>query len=129
MTGNKRIIIDFVESEDQRYPTCGDYIEYPDHYHITVTKQVDTDRSLLIAFHEMVEYFLCTRRGIQENSITEYDIEWNKQLEQGRELQDEPGNEPGCIYAKEHRFAENIERQIALEAGIDWLDYDSKLII
>ena len=134
MTGNKRIIIDFVESQEQRYPTCGDYFEHEDHYHFKITKQNDPRKNLLILFHEMIEYTLCTDRDITEQEITDFDIAWNKKAEEVDDwvsagIADEPGNQPGCPYYNEHRIAENFERQLAEYLGIDWFEYDRNLII
>jgi hypothetical protein len=129
MTGDKDINIKFIDSEDQRYPTCGDYWETDTSYEFRITKQVRDERSILILLHEMVEYFLCTRRGISEQEITEFDLEWEQKRQQGDQIADEPGNEPDAPYYWEHRFSENVERIVALEADIDWEDYERKLII
>ena len=131
MLGEKEIIIKFVNSEDQRYSTCGDYLETPTHHEFRITKQTSPEKSMLILFHEMVEYYLTELKGIPEETITNFDLCWNSE---SINIEDEPGNCKslhGIVnpYYKEHRFAENIERQIAHEAGIDWFDYESNLII
>ncbi len=130
MTGNKKITIEFINSEEQLYPTCGNYFETENEYKFFITKQDDPKKNLLILFHEMVEYALCTDRGISEKEITDFDLEWNKKLEsRDTTLEDEPGNEKLAPYYKEHRFSENIERLMALALNIDWADYEKNLII
>ena len=130
MKGDKDINIKFIDSKDQRYPTCGDYWETDTSYEFRITKQVRDERNILILLHEIVEYYLCTRRGISEQEITEFDLKW----EQGPKVEEEPGNckELDTLtnpYYWEHRFSENIERMVALEADIDWEDYERKLVI
>ncbi len=129
MIGNKDINIKFIDGKEQRYSTCGDYWETNSSYEFRITKQDTPDKSILILLHEMVEYFLCTKRGISEADIMDFDLKWNKLNEEGHTISDEPGNAKSAPYYKEHRFAENIERQVALAANIDWQDYDSNLIL
>ena len=134
MRGDKKIIIEFIPGEQQRYPTAGDYYDTPEAVIFKITKQDIPEKNLLILIHEMVEYALCTRRGISEHDITEFDIEWNKKAEASKDwyadgIADEPGNEPSAPYVKEHRIAENFERLLAEYMGIDWISYDRNLII
>ena len=131
MTGDKEINIKFINSDEQRYSTCGDFWETENSYEFRITKQNNPDKNILILIHEMVEYFLCTKRGITEQEITDFDIAWNKDNEEGllRDNSDEPGNHYMSPYKIEHRFAENIERQLAHEAQIDWFEYDRNLIL
>jgi len=122
----KPIRIVTVPPEDQRYPTCGDYREFDNEIVITITDQISDDHEFLVALHELIEFWLTRERGIRESEITDYDIKWEALPEPKA---DEPGNEPDCIYGREHRFAENIERQIAHELGIDWHSYNNSLKI
>lgn len=125
MRGDKRIIIDFVDSKDQRYPTCGDYYEKDGVYHITVTKQIDHRYNLLIMLHEMIEWTLTEMAGIREEDISDFDIEWNREPRE----EDEPGNNRYAPYYREHRIAENFERLFADYLQVDFLEYEKLLII
>lgn len=129
MIDNKEINIKFIEGKEQRYPTCGDYWETDSSYEFRITKQDNPKHNMLILIHELVEAYLCKSRGIKFEDIDAFDIEWNRQFIEGVELSDEPGNEEDCLYAKEHRFAENIERQLAHEAGLEWFNYENNLKI
>ena len=130
MLGEKEIRIRFVESGEQRYPTCGDYQDMSEYHLFTITKQDNWRKNLLIFLHEFIEYSLCEDREIPEQMITDYDLEWNRRLEAGEVLADEPGNEPdNNIYKNEHRIAENFERLFAEYLGVDWFEYDKNLII
>ena len=73
----------------------------------------------LIAMHELIEQRLAEQRGIPEPVIDAFD---KMIYEQGGQA-DEAGNEPNSPYKKEHRFAENIERLLAHELGINWFEY------
>lgn len=124
----KKIEVEFIDADKQRYPTAGDYWEDEDTIYFKITKQENSDYEALILLHELIEYVLTTKRGISEPSISQYDIDWNQTNEKGLCVGDEPGNEPGCIYAKEHRFSENLERLMALELGVDWFKYNDSII-
>lgn len=126
MKGDKEINIKFIDSSEQRYPTCGDYWEEDNSIEIRITKQANLDYNLLILLHEMIEYILTEKRGLKEKEITSYDLMWEQMSEPKA---DEPGNEEGCPYGIEHRIAENYERQLAIQLGIDWFEYENKLII
>lgn len=124
----KRIIVDFIDKNEQRYSTAGDYYEDDNNIYIKITKQTNEDYEMLILLHELIEYHLTKKRGIPEQSILQYDLDWNETNKRGLCKSDEPGNEPGCIYAKEHRFAENLERLMALELEVDWFKYNDTII-
>lgn len=122
----REIKIETIPGICQRYPTCGDYREWPSHTLVSITEQDDEDYEFLITIHELIEWYLTKKRGIREEDITDYDIAWEASHETKA---DEPGNEEDCPYKKEHRFAENIERQIAHELGVDWEHYNKALKI
>ncbi len=126
MKGDKEINIKFIDGDEQRYKTCGDYWETETSIEIRITKQVEDKRNLLVMLHEIVEYALCSNRNIKEEDITKYDLEWEDRLEPKA---DEPGNESDCIYKVEHRISENFERQFAEYLNIDWFDYENNLKI
>lgn len=119
-----RITIETIAHEEQRYPTVGDWIEYPNgEWVIRVSDMKDWRKELLVGLHELVEMALCKERGISEESVSAFD----KRFEETRRQyphDEEPGDQPHAPYRREHRFAENIERQIAHELGVDWFEYD-----
>ena len=78
-----KTIIKNVDVKDQRYPTLGDY-------YLTNTERIfsisNTGRSLyddLILIHELVEEVLTRNKGIKEEDITKYDLEFEKKVELG----------------------------------------------
>lgn len=120
-------VIEILEPGEMRYPTCGDYFEDDNGVtHIQICDQGDWKKNLLITVHEMVEEALTRDRGITEKAISDFDFDF----EDNRQENDlsEPGDHPNAPYRREHRFSENIERQLAYELGVDWLEYDKNLI-
>jgi len=124
MLNPSKITIDFIDHERQRYDTCGDYILYPNgEIVIKVSKTGNADYNCLIALHELIEVFLTQKRGISEESIAKFDIKFEKKRKKGNT--DEPGD--FGHYKREHRFAENMERLLAHELGVDWNKYSIKV--
>lgn len=102
----------------------GDYYLDTDFHDIMRFKvsEMNADYEFLVLMHEMVEWYLTQKRGITEHDITAFDIEFERERAQGNV--DEPGDHPEAPYRREHRFAENIERLIAAELGVDWAIYN-----
>jgi hypothetical protein len=72
-----------------------------------------------IALHEFIEEWLTKSRGITEEEINAFD----KTIDEKGGNADEAGDDPACPYYREHRFAENIERQVLLELKVNWKEY------
>ncbi len=103
----------------QAYDTCGDWwIDKLGNRHIRVSSLKDKDFEFLIALHELIEQHLCERHGISGETVTRFDVE---------HLEGEPGARLDCPYRKEHVFAENLERLMAQELGIDWSEYETAI--
>ena len=117
--------VELVNHGEQRYSTCGDW-------------QIDTDGcicikvsdtgfridALLVGIHEAVEAILCREHGVKEVDVTAFDVEFGKthNLEE-----EEPGEDPGAPYRREHATADVVERIVALEAGVVWRKYDDRV--
>jgi hypothetical protein len=115
-----RTIITPIKHSLQRYPSVGDYLyEGDDIRRIYVSDTGDERMNDLIALHEFVESVLCAHRGIPEPVILEFD-KANPDL-------DDPGRDKRAPYRREHVFAENIERLMAEELGVDWDEYGKRL--
>lgn len=110
-----------IPHKEQRYDTCGDYWKDGKINRFRVSKMND-DYEFLVVIHELIEAHLAKKRGIKWKDIDNFD----KKFEAARKPDnvDEPGNDAAAPYKKEHRFAENIERQVALELGVDWFEYE-----
>lgn len=109
-----------------RYVTAGDYQEKDGVVEIKVFEQRNEDWNFLIALHELIEQHLCKKRGITNDQIDRFDFEYEKNRDPD-DLDSEPGDAPGCPYAKEHRFAMIMEQAMAHELGVDWNDYNDNI--
>lgn len=104
-----------IEHDQQFYPTVGDWIFDDGDLHVMVSRMAE-DYTFLVAIHEMIEAYLCYKRGIAEEVVTQFDSDF---IGIG-----EPGDSPDAPYREEHFFATTIERLIAAELGVDWEAYD-----
>jgi len=118
-----RIIIETIKHEDQAYDTVGNWTYDKDGtLHIYVSQLEEDTHSFLVGIHECIEAWLCRLRGIAEQDVTDFDVAYEAARPEG-DLS-EPGDSPKAPYCREHCFAENIERLLALEMGISWPEYN-----
>ena len=108
-----------------RYETIGDYFDKNDKTFIEVYNLNNEDMNFCVAIHELIEQYLCKKKGIKERDIMKFDLNFEKNRKEGDFS--EPGDADSCIYGRQHRFAENIERQLAYELGLNWKKYDDKV--
>ncbi len=128
-----KINIETIPHNEQRYPTVGDWwfrdgIDDGKILEIRVSEMNNWKYEFLVAMHEAIETMLCLDRGISEESVSDFDIQFEKEREQGQHGDEEPGDDPKAPYQKEHFFATNLERQMALELGVDWNTYDNVVV-
>lgn len=105
------INIEFVPLEDMRYSSLGDYFYKNGVLHFKI---VDTRNPLynkIILIHEMIEQTLTEARGLKEEQILKYDLEFENLRKAGKVGEDdEPGEGKGSPYRREHILAEIVER-------------------
>jgi hypothetical protein len=120
--GGRRIIIQFIDHKDQRYPTVGDYYESGEigTVHLMVSKMKDPRYELLVAIHELVEMTLCADAHVSIKEIDAFDMGPGKDS-------DEPGLESKSPYRRQHLIATSIEMQLAAEMNVDWKKYEEYL--
>jgi hypothetical protein len=120
-----RINIETIPHDAQRYPTVGDYWQDADGVlQIRVSEMHDWRYVILVAVHELAEMMLTRWRGISEETIGHFDMEFERK--RGHDLvKGEPGDAPGAPYRREHFFATNVERLLAGELGVDWAEYEA----
>jgi hypothetical protein len=104
-----KIIIEAVPKSEMRYATWGDWFQDGDCVKIQVMDDLDPDIQFLVALHELVEVKLCVMRGISQQQVDDFDMNF-----QGL---DEPGDHPDAPYRKEHRQAMLIEHMMASFMG------------
>lgn len=104
------IHIDFVNADQQRYDTIGDYYIKNKTLYIKITKFRNKLIEFSILVHEIIEALLVVARGISIDKIDEFDMSFTGK--------GEPGDEKDCPYKKEHKFATKIETMMDKELGI-----------
>jgi hypothetical protein len=108
-----KILIKTIPHETQRYDTVGDWYENESAgLHIRVSETGNDDYNFLIALHELVEYYLCKKRGVKESDVDEFDM--------GFTGSGEPGDDKAAPYYDEHQTATLVEKAMAETLGIDW---------
>jgi len=118
------IIIKTIPHNEHRYETVGDYWkDNEEKMQIRVSELGNSDMEFLVSLHELIEAYLIYKRGISEQSITDFDIKFNESGKEG-----EPGDDKEAPYRKEHFFATSIERLMCAELNINWEDYDKAVM-
>jgi hypothetical protein len=115
-----------IPHEEQRYPTVGDWVVNGDNLYISVSKMSDPRYELLVAVHELVEVLLCKERGIPQELVDKFDMEYEASRSEW-DTTSEPGDAAGAPYKKEHFFATTVERLLAAELGVDWEKYEAEV--
>ena len=79
----------------------------------------------LVSIHELVESILCHHRGIKNEDIDQFDIQFEKDRKAGLHSEvSEPGDDTRSPYHDEHQVATTIERLLAVAIGVDWKEYE-----
>lgn len=120
-----KISIDTIPHNAQRWDTVGDYWDDDNGTHIKISETGNEDYSFLIAVHELVEQYLCKKRGISEPNIMAFDMAFESRRQPGDTS--EPGDSPDAPYRREHFLATTIERWLAGELKVDWKQYEERL--
>ena len=122
----RRIIIECIPHSLQRYDTVGDWrtcqistliTADKGDWIITVSEIGTLEMQLCIAVHELVEMMLCHQKGITAEQVDKFDKGCNPFLY-------EPGNSTSAPYYHQHQFASGVERLLAAELDVNWLEYE-----
>jgi ASC-1-like (ASCH) protein len=119
----KEVVVRVIPHRGQRYETVGDWVFSGDRLNIFVSDMRNDDYHQLVAIHEYVEAILCRKAGITEESVTAFDVEFEKNRSEGNT--DEPGNDPSAPYYTQHRVATEVEKFLASYLRVDWEAYDA----
>ena len=103
-------------AKTMRYETVGDYYLIKDRRIIDIAEMPE-NYAKLVAFHELVEMWLCENAGITDKQIDEYDL-----AHPG-----EPGENADCPYRQQHSIASAFEKALASALGINWIEYETHL--
>ena len=117
-----RITIETIRHEDQRYATTGDWL-WPNEHNllIRVSEMGDWRAEAAVAVHELVEALLCKGADIKQEELDTFDMAFEAAREPGND--DEPGDNPGAPYHRQHCFATAVERMLIAALGVSWAEY------
>jgi hypothetical protein len=128
MTRMPTITLHAIPHNKHRYETVGDWQIKPGAIDIAVSRMDNADYEFCVALHELVEAWLCLRRGVDDRDVTEFDERFEADRKAGAHSEtEEPGDSPLAPYRDEHFTATTIERMVAAELGVDWAKYDAKI--
>jgi hypothetical protein len=121
-----KIDIKSIPHQDQRYETCGDWFYIDTGELVTdgtlcirVSQLSSRREMLLIAIHELIEAVLCEQQGVSPEEVDQFDLNF-----QGP---GEPGDAWLSPYYSQHQIATGIERILATELEVNWLEYEKHL--
>lgn len=117
-----------MDTGECRNAQCGDW-KYGDNFiEVAVKSMSDWRYELLVQVHELVEAALCKQRGITDDEVTAFDMQFEEERAAGlHSPTEEDGDDPSAPYHKEHFAATNIERLLARELGVVWSDYEEEI--
>lgn len=118
------IILTVVPQKEQRYKTVGDWFARPDGtVEVRSSKLSDPRLEFLILVHELVEFGLCHFAGITQKEVDQFDMEHQDEQELV-----ELGDLKQAPYRKQHCIATAVERLLAAELGVVWIEYEAELL-
>ena len=112
----EKIIIRYVDHDEQRYNTDGDYWESDNSWVAQISKLPDWRYSFALTIHELLEMALAKAHEIDWRDITQFDITHSQFLD--------PGEHEGAPYHREHLDAEEIEKMVIKMFGLNWDEYE-----
>lgn len=123
------ITIKIIPHKEHRYETVGDWWWTKDgDLEIRVSKMSDWRYEVCVAIHELVEVVLCKQAGVSQESVDEFDIEYEKQRAKSLSLDtSEPGDSRFAPYRFQHCIATGVERVVAAVLGVNWSDYETEI--
>lgn len=111
----KRIVMEVIPHQEQRYDTLGDYWQEADGTLQFRTSDLgDWRYNFSVLLHEFVEFHLLMHEGITEGEVLDFDLA----VAAASEYADDPGFDPKAPYHREHVFADCLERLIAPQLGM-----------
>lgn len=74
-----KITIETIPYDQQRYPTVGDWtFDKEGNLLIRVSGMGDWRKEALVAVHELVEVLICKQRGITQEQVDKFDMDFEK---------------------------------------------------
>jgi hypothetical protein len=122
----KKIFMEVIPHAKQRYETVGDFyndVEGNLRIYVSELKGLEHNKyELLVMIHEFIEVLLTKYHGVEEETISKFDIRFERDRKEGNV--DEPGDDPNSPYKEEHCIATSVERLMCALLQCDWKDYE-----
>jgi hypothetical protein len=127
--------VDFrvIPTNQQRYPTAGDWWFDSHGSHFRVSKLPKRRYEWLVFIHEFTEAELCRLSGVSEARVDAFDIAYEERRS-GKSvaipgktdniLLSEPGDDPAAPYHYQHLIASAVERVAAVLLFVNWRAYN-----
>lgn len=111
-----------------RYPTVGDYYYKEDGtLKFEIADMGNPVYNRLVLIHEMIEQMLTEYKGIPEEEISKFDLEYEANRPED-DIESEPGFAPGCPYMEEHTIATAVEMLLVGKMGLSWEEYNKTVM-
>lgn len=125
------IKIEFIPHETQRYPTVGDWYwsdASKSELIVRVSIMGDWRSEFAVAVHEAFEALACQSVGIEEEDVTAFDLEFEKEREAGvHDENAEPGSDPRAPYLMQHEKATVIESLVTEFTDLRWREHEENV--
>lgn len=121
------IQIEFIDHNNQRYETCGDYF-YDDVMKFKISK-TKPHYQFLIMIHELIEWYLVHSSGMSIEEIDKFDERFEKMRSEYPDIvgNEEPGDNDNAPYTHYHKIASRVERWLADTLHVDFSIYNSTI--
>lgn len=124
-----KLEVEFVSLKEMRYDSLGDYFYKDGILHFKIVNTGNCLYNKIILIHELIEQTLTEAKGIKEEQIIKYDLEFENLRKAGKVgIDDEPGEGKGSPYRREHIIAEIVERMMLNHLDQKTFDEYTKII-
>jgi len=119
------IHVEVIPNEQQRTGVDGSdwFWDEKGDLQVRISPMSDWRYEALLQIHETVEAIMCKHNGVTQQSVDEFDVEFDKT----HALDLNAGDDPAAPYKREHCLATAIERILCAELDVDWKTYDDEL--
>ena len=107
----KRIVMEVIPHQDQRYETLGDYwMDADGTLQFRTSDLGDWRYNFSILLHEFIEYAVLLHKGVPESDVLAFDLA----VKPDSKYAEDPGFDPAAPYHREHVLADTMERLLSI---------------
>jgi hypothetical protein len=113
-----QITIEIIPAYLMRYDTWDDWqVDKEGNITFQIADAGNDLHNKMTLVHALIEQLLTEAKGVSEETITKFDLEYAGD--------DEPGEEPSAPYRDEHLIATAVEMLICSHLGLPWKEYNT----